>query len=406
MGTFKENGLVKTSEDSRTSYEASENARGKLWYLARGDLSRTGSTETVHPRADVRELRRIGWDATLFSSCYGEQKKLESEFVLTRKRSVLERFVFELKFCWMLITAKQRPAVVFIRCPCNLILAALCARLLGIKLVLELNGLFGYVWNSVTPWNAHIALIDKSMMWLANMVVSVTPELRKYAKERCRRSTSHVVAPNGVDLDFGESNNAQHAADDAEFRMGFIGRLYECRALEILLRVVAKLNKSGVQTSLTFAGSGPLKNDLLDVVDELGIAKQVEFLGEIPHAELPQAFKRTNLMWAVFEDYPRFDISGMTPLKVWTYLAMGKPVIARSGSYLQRYEQIPGMYWTSSVDIEEISQVISKFMALDAKDVSDSVSRGKAYVHENATWQNHAMLIDEGLRKMTCPTGV
>ena len=377
---------------------------GRLWYLARADLSKSGSTESVHPRADVRELQKLGWNCTLFSSYFADANhQPEIEVFLTTKRRLFERFRFELIFCWMLLVSRERPDVLFVRAPSNLLLAVVVARVLGVKIVLELNGLFEYVFQGISWNNFPVAIIDRTMMRMAHMIVSVTPELKQYATGICGKRTIHVVAPNGVDAEFDSHppSSVQEPSQSGSFNLGFIGRMYECRGLPLLVKVVAELNRQGIATTLKIAGSGPLQEELSRLADALGVRSKIEFAGVVPHADLPRLFESTNLMWSIFEDYPRFDHSGMTPLKVWTYLAMGKPVLARSGSYLKNYEFIPGMYWTESTDLPDVVRAILEFRALDRCRVVESVEKGQAHVKENATWGHHAKLIDKGLRTIT-----
>src|SRR5207247_1755349 len=57
-----------------------------------------------------------------------------------------------------------------------------------------------------------------------------------------------------------------------------------------LLRALAVLRRGGVQASLDMVGEGPLRAELVSLVDALGLNEAVCFHGEVDHSDLPDVY--------------------------------------------------------------------------------------------------------------------
>ncbi len=80
-----------------------------------------------------------------------------------------------------------------------------------------------------------------------------------------------------------------------------IGRLSPVKRVHLLIEAFALLRDGGVEAYLTIAGSaaGPegatYEQELHGMVEALGIAGRVVFLGSVPHSELPALFRESHL---------------------------------------------------------------------------------------------------------------
>lgn len=66
----------------------------------------------------------------------------------------------------------------------------------------------------------------------------------------------------------------------------FVGRLAKEKGVDLLLRAFQRLQSTEREARLTIVGSGPLKGELMQLAEELGIAKGVSFLEGIGFDEL------------------------------------------------------------------------------------------------------------------------
>ena len=73
----------------------------------------------------------------------------------------------------------------------------------------------------------------------------------------------------------------------------FVGRLVEKKGVLQLLEALARLVPKHPALRLTIAGMGPLQTQLEERAARADLQGHVEFLGGVPHDQLPQLFRRT-----------------------------------------------------------------------------------------------------------------
>lgn len=104
----------------------------------------------------------------------------------------------------------------------------------------------------------------------------------------------------------------------------FIGRFDAMKGLEELLTGLTLLSRpSGVRLSLV-GGDGPnsaAQQHLLQLAEKLGISEQVEFAGRVPHARLPDYYRRADVVVLP----SRYESFGLVTLEA---LACGTVVVA------------------------------------------------------------------------------
>lgn len=131
------------------------------------------------------------------------------------------------------------------------------------------------------------------------------------------------VMPMGVDL----GRFMPSAAGTRREGLLYVGRLVRDKGVHTLLQALAALASRGEHQRLAIVGSGPAEDALRSLAYDLGLGKQVEFLGPRPNAELPPLYREAEAL--VFPSLlgPKGQQEGMglVPLEA---LACGCPVVA------------------------------------------------------------------------------
>jgi len=78
----------------------------------------------------------------------------------------------------------------------------------------------------------------------------------------------------------------------------FVGRLVEGKGIEMLLEILPGLLNEKIDAHLSVAGAGPLEKKLRELARKLQITEQVDFLGLVNQALLPDLYRQATL--AVF----------------------------------------------------------------------------------------------------------
>ncbi len=144
-----------------------------------------------------------------------------------------------------------------------------------------------------------------------------------------------VLVPNGVDVDF--INPAIHAPKRlfTGFTIGFVGSLYAWAGLDLLLETLSELIGEGLDLSLVVVGDGVMKSTWEKHAQELEISQHVSFVGRVSWQEVPQYLAGFDIGYSG-QVQLQMGKMYLSPMKLYEYMAMAKPVIASAFEDAQR----------------------------------------------------------------------
>ncbi len=125
----------------------------------------------------------------------------------------------------------------------------------------------------------------------SDLLITVSERLRKEVK-KLDPETNAVTIYNGFDPErFRPRNRLQVreklGLDPRRKLVLFIGNLYPVKGINYLLEAFAKVWKENQDLLLYLVGDGPLRSELEQNANKLGISEAVTFLGRKPYAEIP-----------------------------------------------------------------------------------------------------------------------
>jgi glycosyltransferase involved in cell wall biosynthesis len=188
--------------------------------------------------------------------------------------------------------------------------------------------------NSMDPgmprWKRGVYVsIERTLSRYTAGIIAVSPEEARAATAiglgGSPRLAQIATIPNGVDhLDLAPRDAARGAigADANEIVIGFVGRLVEQKAPEILIKAFAAAVTAVPNARLAVVGDGPLRGRLVKMSADLGIADRITWLGERDARE-------------VLAGFDLFALSSRKeglPYVVLEAMYAGLPVVATSSS--------------------------------------------------------------------------
>jgi glycosyltransferase involved in cell wall biosynthesis len=162
-------------------------------------------------------------------------------------------------------------------------------------------------------------------------VITFYPELEATARKLAPKTPIHTILPPAVDegLPLASQSEADELRRKLKLGTGpvlvYTGTLENYQGLDILLESVSTVAKSFPTARYVIVGGKPEQvEELRKQARELGVADRVIFEGQRPLEDMPRYMAMADILLS-----PRSK-GTHTPLKLYTYLRAGKPLLATS----------------------------------------------------------------------------
>jgi len=228
-------------------------------------------------------------------------------------------------------------------------------------------------------------------------VVVVSRQLQDFVVSRGASPGRVHVLPNAVNPQrFTAAKNrtafrAQYGCDDKRV-IGFVGSLKPWHGTETLLEAFRNLHAAAPNTHLLIVGDGPGREELEQYARHHGFAAAVTFTGNVPHDAIPNYIAAMDVTVAPYKPYENFYYS---PIKIFEYMIMGKPVVAgRIGQVEEVIEHNETGILFAPGNIDELAAVLLQ-LANDATLCRRLGENARAWVQKERTWENNARQVAE-----------
>jgi len=163
----------------------------------------------------------------------------------------------------------------------------------------------------------------------ADMIICVTDSLKNMIEDEFDINPKKiVVVPNGVDLDrFNPDRYQSEKIANHTLTVGFVGSVVPWQSLDLLLRTVGKMTEEKFDIGLVIVGSGPELESLKKYSRRLGIQDRVYFIGRVAPDDVPAYLKGFDICYSGQVPLESGNMY-LSPLKLYEYMAMAKPVVA------------------------------------------------------------------------------
>lgn len=192
--------------------------------------------------------------------------------------------------------------------------------------ILEVNALLAIeatTERKATSSRRMAAAFERRTLRSADLIVAVTDHLAEAISAEYDIPRSRIMTvENGVETSV---HGVSAGLPQAVPTLGFLGSLYSWQRLDELL--LAMSSPANADWRLRVAGSGPEFAALETQAMKLGLSDRVEFLGRVHPDEVPAFLQTVDLCFA---GHGSANGVYFSPLKLWEYLAAGRPVLASS----------------------------------------------------------------------------
>jgi glycosyltransferase involved in cell wall biosynthesis len=276
------------------------------------------------------------------------------------------------------------------------------ARTLGVPLIVEVNAPMLLEQEQYRRLALHQRAqeIERSVLGQADGLVCVSSAVRHYAISKGAKPGRAIVMGNAVDtarfhaavppMDFGMPEGA--------FVIGFSGSLKRWHGVGVMMDAFRIVLRRAPHARLLVVGEGPERGWIEGFARGAGIEHAVTMAGWVGHSEMPAALTAIDVALA---PYPETEDFYFSPLKVFEYLAAGRPMVAsRIGQIAEVIKHEETGILTPPGNAEALAEAVLSLMAepLRMRRLSDAAALEGAR-HSWGRNARQALAMGQRLRK-------
>lgn len=303
--------------------------------------------ESIHIESVVAALRALGHEVRIVGPVDIEHREAapvarsgRRSNMLVRIKESVPRSVFELlqvaynAIAWRRLdraVREFRPEFIYERYALYAFAGGMVARRHGIPMILEVNTPYAQAWAKY--YGLHLPRLAR---WLeartlraADHVVTVTHAQARLLQQIGVRPDRLTVSHNAIDPSWFSQERQHDPALRARIGLqgtviGFVGTMNRWQGIPRFAEVIPNVLARCPDASFLFVGDGEFRQELEDLCRANGTADRVVFVGRQPHASVPAFVAAMDI--AVLLDSNAYG----SPMKIFEYWGMGKPVVAPS----------------------------------------------------------------------------
>jgi glycosyltransferase involved in cell wall biosynthesis len=270
------------------------------------------------------------------------------------------------------------------------------ARALGVPHVLEVNAPLAFEHEKRRGMEVReLARDAERRIFLAtDQVVVVSRELGDLVTAQGVPAARVTVLPNAVDPErFAPGAATDGQALRRRYRLegtrviGFVGSLKPWHGTETLVEAFHRLHATAPHTRLLIVGDGPERQALERRVEAHRLGDTVCFTGNVSPDEVPASIAAMDVAVAPYVPSETFYYS---PLKIFEYMAMAKPVVA--GSIGQVRELVrdgdTGLLFEPG-SVEQLTRALGRLVE-DPPLCERMGAKGRAWILAEHSWMQNA----------------
>jgi glycosyltransferase involved in cell wall biosynthesis len=183
--------------------------------------------------------------------------------------------------------------------------------------------------------------VERRIWRKADLSIVVSDTLRSLLQNAGARPESIHVLPNAVSprlfhTDLDGKPVRERLNFNGRFVIGFVGMFRPWHGVDLLISVLEDLHRVDPSIHLLLVGDGPLRQRFEAEVCKAGLQEAVTFTGAVAHQDVPGYLAAMDMTVA---PYPALDDFYYSPIKLFEYMAAGRPVVAsRVGQVAQIIE--------------------------------------------------------------------
>lgn len=201
----------------------------------------------------------------------------------------------------------------------------------GIPWILETNAPLFYEAGrerKTTVLTSLVRRVELNAYRRCDVLVCISEALRQIIVEETNIPPHKIVImPNGVDTHLFDPEKYAPKRLFEGLTVVYVGKLFDWQGVDLLLHAAHRLREENIDIHLVIVGNGPALEALKQLTKALSLTDSVQFVGRVPQQDVPAYIAGGDVGYS---GKASMQIGKMfhSPLKLYEYMAMAKPVIA------------------------------------------------------------------------------
>ena len=381
----------------------------KIFYLARINTA-TEDASTRHVFEFCRAFARLRHEVVLFVPDLGERRELEgvrTVYVpvgIKKKPATYLLFYLSLFFLLPFYLIRNRPHVIYTRHQQMEWVATCWKWVFRFAYVIESNGLppVELKINSAPGW--WIKMVE-CMEWfcfrMPDLMVVSSPQIKDVLCEKYSLNPEKfLVVSNGANPDVFKPIDSRICREKLQLNLegiylAFIGSLRKWHGLDQIILAMVQLEKKIPDLRLLLVGDGEERIRVEKLISDHQLERRVLMFGEKPFNDIPYYINAADICLGSFIEKP-----GISPLKIFEYMACGKPVISNAvgGMEVLFNEHKVGKLIVSENPTEWAESI--EEMLSNPEQMAEYGENGLAAVHNEFNWESICKKIENALEPL------
>jgi len=293
------------------------------------------------------------------------------------------------------------------------LIAAYIKRRYKVPFVFELSNPLEQEWErfQITPKKPKLLyyliikfnkFIATRLLHRADLILPTTKWFEEHLAKQGIPWSKMMPYPNGIDVQVFQGRDDRNIRDRYHLNDSkvviYIGTLGKGRRLRVLIEAFAKAKRERENIKLLIVGEGDDEDNLKKLASELGIECDVIFTGQVPQSEVPDFIATADI--GISPVPPFFFYKLSSPIKMFEYMAMAKPVVANEEipEHKEVLEQSGGGILVPFTP-EAFADAIIKLLD-NPQMAADMGRRGREWVLKNRSYEKLARDIESAYYKL------
>jgi glycosyltransferase involved in cell wall biosynthesis len=232
---------------------------------------------------------------------------------------------------------------------------------------------------------------------------AVSNQLRDHFVKRGMPAEYFSVIPNAADTTkFNPQVSGQQVREKLKLNnsivLGFVGSFITWHGIENLMKIIEKVLPAHPDAKFLLVGKGGTRSAaIFNFIKDNKLEDRVILPGHVPHDEVPQYIAAMDILLA---PYPEIDFFYYSPVKIYEYMACGKPVISsRIGQIAELIEDQKTGFLTAPSDVSHICSIIADLIKQPSVRTQIGMAAGAA-IQQHHTWQKRGETLSALCKKV------